>query len=112
MQEVVREDLPQEIRKKFPHYPLPILKISRIGVDVNYQNQGLGKELIATAFRLALEQKEKFGCIGVVVDAKIDAVAFYKKLGFIELDLIRGVSKVHPLPVPMFMVIQTIERAL
>ena len=109
---LIRDDLPQNIRKKLPNYPLPILHISRLGVDVKYQNQGLGKELILASFRLALEQKEKFGCVGVVVDAKVDAIEFYKNLGFVELEVTRGLSRTYPLPVPMFMVIQTIEKAL
>jgi len=108
---LMRDNLPKTIQKKFPAYPLPILNITRLGVDLKYQNQGVGKELIVTAFKLAIEQKKRFGCIGVVVDAKVEAVEFYKKLGFIELEVKRGLSKVHPLPVPMFMVIQTIEKA-
>lgn len=109
---LMRDDLPQSIQKKFPNYPLPILHISRIGVDVKYQNQGLGKELMLTSFKLALEQKEKFGCVGVVVDAKVDATGFYKNLGFVALEVTRGLSRTHPLPVAMFIVIGTIEKAL
>lgn len=107
-----RDNLPQNLQKKFPNYPLPILHITRIGVDVKYQKRGIGKELMFSAFKLALEQKERVGCIGVVVDAKVDAVTFYQKLGFVELDAVRGLSKTHPLPIPMFIVIQTIQKAL
>ena len=107
-----REDLPKNLQKKFPNYPLPILHITRIGVDVKYQNRGIGKELMFSAFKLAVEQKERVGCIGVVVDAKVDAVKFYQQLGFVELDTIRGLSKTHPLPIPMFMAIQTIQKAI
>jgi len=109
---LMRNELPKDIQKKFPLYPLPLLHISRLGVDVKYQKQGVGKELMVTAFKLALEQKEKFGCIGVVVDAKVESVEFYKNLGFIELEINRGLSKLHPQPIPMFMAIQTIEKAL
>jgi len=107
-----REDLPKNLQKKFPNYPLPVLHITRIGVDVKYQNRGVGKELMFSAFKLAVEQKERVGCIGVVVDAKVDAVKFYQQLGFVELDMIRGLSKTHPLPIPMFMAIQTIQKAI
>ncbi len=109
---LMRDELPGNIQKKFPSYPLPILKITRIGVAVKYQNQGLGRELMVASFRLALEQKKRFGCIGVVVDAKINAMEFYKKLGFVELEAKRGVPKTHPVTTPMFMVIGTIEKAL
>ena len=107
-----RDDLPKNLQKKFPNYPLPILHITRVGVDVKYQNRGVGKELMFSAFKLAVEQKERVGCIGVVVDAKVDAVRFYQQLGFVELDTIRGLSKTHPLPIPMFMAIQTIQKAI
>jgi len=109
---LTREELPRKLQKKLPKYPLPILRITRIGVDIKYQNRGLGKELIATAFRLAVEQKNRFGCIGIVVDAKVDAVDFYKKLGFIEIELERGLSATHHRLIPMFIVIQTIEKVL
>lgn len=109
---LMRDDLPEVIQKKFPAYPLPILRITRLGVDVKYQKAGIGKELIAMALKLAIEQKEKFGCIGVVVDAKIESVEFYRKLGFAEFEVIRGLSRRYPLPVPMFIAIQTIQKAL
>ena len=109
---LMRDNLPKTIQKKFPNYPLPILRVTRIGVNIKYQNQGVGKELMATAFRLAIEQKDRFGCVGVVVDAKIDAIDFYKKLGFVEIEVERGLSATYSMPTPMFMVIQTIEKAL
>ncbi|MBU1667071.1 GNAT family N-acetyltransferase [bacterium] len=108
------DELPQTVRKKFPLYPLPVLHITRMGVDVNYQNRGVGRELIATAFRLAVEQKKMkmVGCIGVLVDAKVEAIPFYERLGFVKLEAKRGIPKKDPKPIPMFMVIQTIEKAL
>ncbi len=41
-------------------------------------------------FLLAYEMAEKFGCIGVVVDAKPEAVDFYKCCGFMQLDVADG----------------------
>ena len=107
-----RDTLPSHLQKRLPHYPLPILHIVRIGVDQKYQKKGIGKELMFSAFKLALEQKERVGCVGVVVDAKEHAIAFYQKLGFIRLEAVRGLSKARPLPVPMFLPIQTIQKAL
>ena len=63
------------------------MNIARLGVDKRYQNLGIGRKLLKAMFQLALEQKERFGCVGVVVDAKKEAVAFYKKLGFTELQI-------------------------
>lgn len=107
-----RDELPTHLQKRVPNYPLPILHIVRVGVDKRYQKRGIGKELIFSAFKLALEQQKSVGCVGVVVDAKKSAIAFYRGLGFVELEVVRGLSKARPLPVPMFLPIQTIKKAL
>ncbi|CAA6809743.1 MAG: Unknown protein [uncultured Sulfurovum sp.] len=109
---LMRDDLPLKHQKKLPMYPLPILKLSRVGVDSRFQNQGIGKKLMVTVFKLALEQKEKFGCVGIVVDAKTDAVAFYKKLGFIELEIKKGKIRTYPMPTSMFLSMSLIEKVL
>jgi hypothetical protein len=38
--------------------------------------------LLRTVFALAHEMARTVGCLGVVVDAKPDAVSFYERLGF------------------------------
>jgi len=83
---LVNDDIENILKKRLPNYPLPVLKISRLAVDKNYQNLGIGRKLLKSMFKLAIEQKNKTGCIGVVVDAKKEAVSFYKKLGFICLE--------------------------
>ncbi|HEX2689325.1 MAG TPA: hypothetical protein VHN14_22035 [Kofleriaceae bacterium] len=42
-------------------------------------------------------------CVGVVVDAKPDAVALYDKLGFIPLEVAAGELGDRPQPLPMFL---------
>lgn len=44
-----------------------------------------------------------FGCVGIVVDAKPDAVAFYEKLGFVQLEVAAGQLGDRPEPLPMFL---------
>src|SRR5581483_919025 len=73
------EDFPAAVRKKLPRYPLPILRLARLAVDRSAQSLGLGKQLLRFAFQLAKAMADEFGCAGVVVDAKPDAVAFYEK---------------------------------
>ncbi len=60
-------------------------------------------------FQLALEQRERVGCVGVVVDAKKEAVAFYEKLGFTVLQ-ITNQKRYHDL-IGMFLPIGTIVQA-
>jgi GNAT superfamily N-acetyltransferase len=55
------------VNKKKPYEDLPVLRISRLAVDKNHQNKGIGKKLLKFAFNKALELKDNFGCIGIVV---------------------------------------------
>jgi hypothetical protein len=46
---------------------------------------------------------DDLGCVGVVVDAKPDAVAFYEKLGFIPPAARTGQRGDRSEPLPMFL---------
>jgi hypothetical protein len=50
------------------------------------------------------------GCLGVVVDAKPDAVDFYRKLGFIDLQAEAGLLGDRPQPLPMFLELGAIPK--
>ena len=56
--------------------------------------------------------RDRLGCIGIVVDAKLDAVTFYSSLGFTPIDLISGALGDRPEPVAMFLPISQIAAAL
>lgn len=102
----------ENLDQKFPKYPLPILRISRLAVDKRFQNKGIGKELLKFVLNLSLQQKEQFGCIGVVVDAKKEAVDFYKQFGFQIIDIISGELDIRPFARTMFLSIKTILKSL
>jgi hypothetical protein len=53
-----------------------------------------------------------FGCIGVSVDAKRDAIAFYERYGFIRVEAVEGQSDARPQPVTMFLALREIEDSL
>ncbi len=89
-----------------PNYPLPVLKLTRLGVKTEYQNSGVGRILLKHVFMLALQQKERVGCFGVVVDAKEEAVEYYEKFGFITLE-----SMAKTETIPMFLAVKTIEKS-
>lgn len=97
------ENLPRTIRKGFPRYPLPALRLARLAVSQDAQGKGIGKKLLRAAFSIAQEMSDRIGCIGVVVDAKENAVAFYKQYGFQKLDVIAGRLSDRPSPFPMFL---------
>ncbi|MDD5296167.1 MAG: GNAT family N-acetyltransferase [Rhodocyclaceae bacterium] len=79
--QVAAETLPSDL--KLPRYPIPMLRIGRLAVDIRHQRQGIGQDLLAFALRLALEFSERVGLFAVLVDAKDEkAAAFYLRLGF------------------------------
>lgn len=66
-----------------PRYPVPVLRIGRLAVDLRTQGKGIGVALLQHAMHLAASTAEKIGLYAVVVDAKNEAVAsFYIRYGF------------------------------
>jgi GNAT superfamily N-acetyltransferase len=106
------EGLPVGARKKLPRYPLPVLRLARLGVDQAAQGRGLGVQLLRFVLRLALAMVDAYGCLGVMVDAKPAAVDFYAKYGFVSVDAVEGQSEARPAPTPMFLSIRAVKSAL
>lgn len=106
------EGLPVAARKKLPRYPLPVLRLARLGVDLRAQGQGLGIQLLRFVLQLALGMAGNYGCVGVIVDAKPNAIGFYTKYGFIPVDVVEGRSDARPAPSPMFLSTRAINDAL
>lgn len=99
------------LRKRLPRYPLPVLRLARLGVDARAQGLGIGKALLRHVLTLAVEQRDRLGCVGVVADAKPGAVAFYEGLGFVALEGVREGLLISE-PLPMFLGIEAIAAAL
>jgi GNAT superfamily N-acetyltransferase len=106
------EGLPAAARKRLPRYPLPVLRLARLAVDEVARGKGLGSQLLRFILQLALRMASEFGCVGVAVDAKSDAVDFYRRHGFISVDLVQGQSDARPSPIPMFLAVRSIRMAL
>ena len=99
------------LRRRLPAYPLRVLRLARLGVDTRAQGLGIGKALLRHVLALAVGQRDRLGCVGVVTDAKPDAVTFYQRLGFVPVESVReGLLLGEPLP--MFLAINTISAAL
>jgi GNAT superfamily N-acetyltransferase len=105
------DDLPGALRKKLPEYPVPVLRLARLAVDEAARGQGLGKELLRFVLQLAIRLAKDYGCTGVLVDAKAEAVASYGKLGFVPLEVLEGQSDARPAPIPMFLSVREIQAA-
>ena len=109
---VERASVPSaRLRKRLPVYPLPVLRLGRLGVDTRAQGLGFGKALLRHVLSLAVEQRDRIGCVGIVTDAKPEAVGFYQGLGFVPVEGVRE-GLLHGEPLPMFLAIDTIASAL
>jgi GNAT superfamily N-acetyltransferase len=104
------EDLPKTRKQKLPHYPLPALRLARLAVEVSAQGRGIGKALLGGVFQIAHDMAESVGCIGMVVDAKPDAVDFYARYGFEPLEIVEGGLNSRPEPLPMFLALGSIPK--
>jgi GNAT superfamily N-acetyltransferase len=99
------------LRRRLPAYPLPVVRLARLGVDTRAQGCGIGTTLLRHVLELAVEQRDRLGCVGVVVDVKPAAIDFYRSLGFEPLEGIRE-GLLHGEPLPMFLAIDTIALAI
>jgi GNAT superfamily N-acetyltransferase len=86
---VPAELMPEALRKKMPgsYKSLPVTLLGRLAVDIKFKGQGLGSILLLDALKRSFAVAgESLGSIGVVVDPlDEEAVAFYRKFGFILL---------------------------
>src|SRR5688572_17000748 len=105
------EELAAASKKKLPRYPLPILRLARLAVDRSAQSQGLGTQLLRFVCRLALKMSDDYGCAGVGVDGKPEAVSFYARYGFVAHDVLEGQSEARPRPTFMFLGIGAVKAA-
>ena len=79
-----KDDLPAEVARRLPHYPVPAAVIGRLAVDLRSQGSGLGEVLLLDAIRRVVRAGDTIGVYAVVVDALHDrAGAFYERYGFL-----------------------------
>ncbi len=99
------------LQRRLPAYPLPILRLARLGVDLRAQGQGIGGALMHHVLHLALEQRERLGCVGIVTDAKPEAVGYYQDLGFEIIGDVRQ-GLLHGEPPSLFLAMDTIAATI
>jgi GNAT superfamily N-acetyltransferase len=110
--ELATANLPEARRKRLPAYPLPVLRLARLAVDQRAQGKGVAHALLRAVFTLAHHMAADMGCLGVVVDAKPEAVGFYRKLGFDALEVVAGALGDRPEPLPMFLELDAIPKPI
>lgn len=79
-----KDNLPAELVRRLPHYPVPAAVIGRLAVDLRSQGSGLGEVLLLDAIHRVIRAGDTIGVYAVVVDALHDrASAFYERYGFV-----------------------------
>jgi GNAT superfamily N-acetyltransferase len=79
-------DLPEPERGRLPRYPIPTVKLARLGVVRAAQGGGVGKALLADALRRSVRAADIIGIFAVEVYSKPPAAAFYRRNGFAPLE--------------------------
>lgn len=76
-------EAPERVRLGMGQYPIPLIILARLAVDLDYQKRGLGFSLLQDAIRRALGVAEHAGIRALLthpLDAEADA--FYRRFGF------------------------------
>jgi len=80
------EELPEDLAKRLPCYPIPGAVIGRLAVDSSVEGQGLGARLLIGALQRILAASDEMAIKVVLVDAFDESAKdFYLHFGFIEL---------------------------
>ncbi|ACY52828.1 GCN5-related N-acetyltransferase [Vibrio antiquarius] len=85
---------------------VPAVRLTMIGVDIKYQGNGIGSDLMALVFEKTHAIASSAGCSGLYLDADHYAVDFYRQLGFTALDTPDPITLV----VPMFLHLSAIPK--
>lgn len=76
-------DLPENVRRGLPRYPVPMARIGRLAVDKKFQGKGLGSYLLVDALQRVMMASQVVAIYAVIVDATDEsAKRFYLKYGF------------------------------
>jgi ribosomal protein S18 acetylase RimI-like enzyme len=79
---VAHEAVPPRTRKGIGRYPVPVVILTRLGVDVSDQGRGLGGALVRDALLQTASIAERVGVRALLVHAESErAAAFYVRLG-------------------------------
>jgi GNAT superfamily N-acetyltransferase len=81
---VAQADAPPVLTKGIGKYPIPLMILARLAVDVREKGRGLGKALLKDAVLRTLQAAEIAGLKAIFVQAKDQAAQqFYAKHGFL-----------------------------
>ena len=84
-------EAPERVRKGMGRYPLPVVILARLAVDLRDQGRGIGRGMLLDAIRRALVIADEAG-IRAMLTHPIDAEAraFYERYGFVPSPVREG----------------------
>ncbi len=101
---IERSTLPDSLRKKLPHYPVPVFLLAQLAVHNDYRGQGLGGITLIRALKYFVDLLEHILAYAVIVDClDEEAESFYRKYGFEELCEFSGKKR-------LFLPIETVKQ--
>lgn len=76
-------EAPERIRRGMGQYPIPLVILARLAVDLDYQGQGIGFSMLQDAIRRTIAIADQAG-IRALLTHPIDesAETFYRRFGF------------------------------
>jgi GNAT superfamily N-acetyltransferase len=98
---ILAADLPSDMAKKLPRFPLPFTLLGRMAVAQFLQGQGWGEFLLLHALKRAWQGSRQVATWAVLVDAKAGARDFYLEHNFIPF---------REQPNRLFLPMKTIEK--
>jgi len=111
--QVSSAELTPATRRGLPRYPLPTMTLARLATHVESRGAGVGRQLLLHALLEATRMATEFGCVGVRVAAKPDAVGFYQQFGFVPLEpSVSAPVDASEQPTHLFLALNRIEDAL
>lgn len=96
---IQHEELPEGVAKKLPRYPVPAALLGRMASDIKARNAGLrvGLKLLVHAMKQTLKATHTMGVACIIVDAKPEAIGFYRRFGFMPLKQADGLRLYLPI---------------
>ncbi len=80
---ISKENLPLTAVRRFPNFPVPIVRLARLAVDRSQQGKGLGGHLLVDAMSRCLRVADDVGIAALIIDAKHErAKEFYLRYDF------------------------------
>jgi GNAT superfamily N-acetyltransferase len=79
-------DTPELLRRGLARHDVPGFRLARIAIEIRWQGQGLGGQLLAAAARRCLRAAAEVGGVVLIIDAKNDRAArWYASYGAVPL---------------------------